>query len=237
MQWRVALADGLRCGPYAGAVSLRVEPVLILASGSPRRRELLDRFGLAFDVRSADVDESVRGAEPPEDLVRRLALAKAEAVLAAASEPDVVVLAADTVVVLDHEVLGQPVDAADAAHMLRRLSGRTHVALTGVAVVRRAAAPNGGPRTEVVLAPAVRVEVEVVATEVTFVELNEADIGWYVATGEPLDKAGAYAVQGSGGIFVSSIRGSHDNVVGLPLAVTRRLLAGAGVEPCSDPAA
>lgn len=170
-------------------------------------------------MRPADVDETPRPGEPAVELVHRLALTKAEAGLDAASEPDVVVLAADTVVVLDDAILGKPVHAADAAAMLARLSGRTHRVLTGVAVARRTAAPAEG------LAPAQATAVEVEATEVTFVPLDPADIDWYVATGEPLDKAGAYGIQGVGGVFVSSIRGNYDNVVGLPLPTTRRLLA------------
>lgn len=206
-------------------------PVLILASGSPRRRELLRRFGLPFEIRPADVDEVRHAGESPEDLVRRLALAKAEAALATAPEPDVVALAADTVVVLEGEILGKPADAAEAARMLRRLSGRTHVVHTGVAVARRAASTDGSARGEAALAPAGHVEVEVEVTEVTVVELTEADIAWYVTSGEPLDKAGAYGIQGRGGVFVSAIRGNHDNVVGLGLVTTRRLLAGAGLDP------
>ncbi len=205
---------------------------LVLASGSPRRRELLARLGVEFDVRPADVDETPRPAESADDLVRRLAVDKAQAGLAAAPEAHVVVLAADTVVVLDGEVLGKPADAADASTTLGRLSGRTHVVCTGVAVARRGA---GGPTDPdpaadgVALGPAVTLTVEVVATEVTFVDLDPADVTAYVATGEPLDKAGAYGIQGLAGVFVSSVHGSYDNVVGLPLAVTARLLAEAGI--------
>jgi len=210
--------------------------VLILASGSPRRRELLGRFGIAFETRPADVDETAQAGESPEHLVRRLAVAKAEAAMATAPEADVVVLAADTVVVLDGETLGKPVDADDAAAMLRRLSGRTHLVLTGLAVARRTAPSDDGSRSDVGLAPAIQVEVEVDATEVTFVELTDADVAWYVATGEPLDKAGAYGIQGRGGVFVSSIRGNHDNVVGLGLVTARRFLTAAGLDPLRPPA-
>lgn len=199
-------------------------PTLVLASGSPRRRDLLARFGVPFDVRPADVDETPGAGEAPADLVRRLAAAKAEAALAAAPEADVAVLAADTVVVVDGLVLGKPVDDADAARMLRLLADRTHVVLTGIAVGRR------GPGTAG-LAPAVALAVEVEATEVTFTPLTDAEIAWYVGTGEPRDKAGAYGIQGRGGLFVASIRGSHDNVVGLGLATARRLLLDAGVDP------
>jgi len=188
---------------------------LILASGSPRRRELLAHLGVPFEVAPADVDEAWRSGEPAEDLVRRLAVEKAQAVAANAGD-DVVVLAADTVVVLDGDVLGKPSDADDAAAMLARLAGRLHVVLTGVAVARAAGGAAG-------------IDVEVVATEVFFDALTPEDIAWYVATGEPLDKAGAYGIQGVGGTFVASIRGSFDNVVGLPMAVARRMLADAGV--------
>jgi septum formation protein len=245
---------------------------LVLASASPRRWELLDRFGLPVEVRPADVDERRDPDEDPEDMVRRLAVDKAQAVLAAGVEPDLVVLAADTVVVLGDEVLGKPADGVEAAEMLRRLSGRTHQVLTGVAVVasRRPAPsePSAPPSSPAVTAatarplaspdeaarpgaaadlgvavscddavtpgakvgPAATLAVTVEATEVAFVALTEADIAWYVATGEPLDKAGAYAVQGCGGVFVASIRGSWDNVVGLPLVATRGLLAEAGLD-------
>jgi septum formation protein len=208
---------------------------LVLASGSPRRRELLERFGMAFDVRPTDVDEAVRPGEDAEDLVRRLAVEKAQAAVDAAPEGELVVVSADTVVAIDHDVLGKPVDEADAVRMLRRLSGRTHRVLTGVAVASRSGvlddafppADGGG----VALGTAVDIEVEVAATEVTMVDLGDAEIAWYVATGEPLDKAGAYGIQGRGGIFVSSLFGSFDNVVGLPLTTTRRLLGQAGLDP------
>ncbi len=183
-------------------------PVLVLASGSPRRRELLAQLGVPFAVRVADVDETPRPGERADDLVRRLAAAKAQTVLAAAPEAEVVVLAADTVVVVDGVVFGKPVDADDAARMLGLLSGRTHTVLTGVAVARRTAG----------------LVIEVEATEVTFFELTDADIEAYVATGEPLDKAGAYGIQGAAGCFVAGIVGNQDNVIGLGLATTTRLL-------------
>lgn len=203
----------------------------MLASGSPRRRELLGRFGVAFEVRPTDVDEALQVGESADHLVRRLALAKAEAALAAAPEADVVTVAADTVVVVNREILGKPLDAADAVRMLRLLSGRAHAVLTGVAVAHRAAPPNGGPRGHSVLTPAVRVEVDVETTQVTFATLSETEIAWYVGTGEPLDKAGGYGIQGLGGAFVTSITGNHDNVVGLSLVTTRRLLAHVGLDP------
>ena len=176
-------------------------PGLVLASGSPRRRELLAQLGLTFDVVSPDVDETPHPAERPVALVRRLARAKAAAVAGA------VVRAADTTVELDGEILGKPVDDADARRMLRRLSGRAHKVHTGVAV----RAGEG-------------VAAEVVTTIVTFVPLQPPVIDWYVGTGEPLDKAGSYAIQGHGGVFVEHVRGSVSNVVGLPLTTVARLL-------------
>lgn len=208
----------------------RSRPDLVLASGSPRRRTLLGALGVAFDVRPVDLDESPQRGETPDELVRRLAVAKAEAGLAAATESNVVVLAADTVVGLDGDVLGKPVDVADASRMLRHLSGRTHVVVTGVAVAYRSSAPDVADDADTALAASTGLAVEVGATEVTFRELSDAEIVRYIATGEPLDKAGAYAIQGAGGAFVSALRGSHDNVVGLDLDTTRRLLAEAGLE-------
>jgi septum formation protein len=174
---------------------------LVLASGSPRRRELLAQLGLFFDVVPADVDETPLPGESPRDLVRRLAVAKATAV---DGDP---VLAADTIVEVDGEILGKPLDAADARRMLGRLSGRSHHVHTGVAV-------RSGER----------VEVDVTTTIVTFVALTDGAVDWYLATGEPFDKAGAYAIQGAGGVFVETIRGSASNVVGLPIATVARLL-------------
>ncbi len=176
-------------------------PGLVLASASPRRRELLAQLGLTFAVVAPDVDETPLARERPIDLVRRLALAKAAVV---DGDP---VLAADTTVEVDGEILGKPVDDADARRMLRRLSGRAHKVHTGVAA-------RAGDR----------VEVDVVTTIVTFVPLQPAVIDWYVGTGEPLDKAGAYAIQGAGGVFVEHVRGSVSNVVGLPLTTVAKLL-------------
>jgi septum formation protein len=184
-------------------------PPVLLASGSPRRRELLAQLGCTFAVLPPDVDESVQAGESPTAYVDRLAVEKAHAVEA---DPDTLVIAADTTVDLGGEILAKPVDAADAAAMLRRLSGRTHRVHTGVAVRR------GG-----------EVRHEVVTSLVTFVPLSEADVEWYVATGEPLDKAGGYAVQGSGGVFVQRVRGSVSNVVGLPLHTLVRLAGELGV--------
>jgi septum formation protein len=181
---------------------------LTLASASPRRRELLAALGFQLEVRPAHADESPRPGEAAEPYARRVAREKARAV------DGQVVVAADTTVVVDGEILGKPRDADDAARMLRRLSGRTHQVMTSVCVRR----------------PAIRLELDLVAsTEVEVVPLPEAAIAWYVATGEPLDKAGAYAVQGRFGAFVRAVRGSITNVIGLPLDETLALLARAGV--------
>ena len=181
-------------------------PRLVLASRSPRRRDLLGQLGVDFDAVAPDVDESPRPGERPLDLVRRLAVSKARAV------PGDPVLAADTIVEIDGEALGQPVDADDARRMLRRLSGRTHRVHTGVAL------RTGGHE-----------DVETVTTFVTFTPITPAALDWYLETGEPFDKAGAYAVQGTGGVFVDGIRGSVSNVVGLPLSTVAAMLRRRGV--------
>jgi septum formation protein len=174
---------------------------LILASASPRRAELLRAAGFEFDIVTADVDESVRDGESPRQYVRRLAAEKSAAV------PGTIVLAADTTVVVDDEILGKPIDDVDAATMLRKLAGRTHEVLTGISL-RRGAYEIG------------RVE----ATTVTFAPLADADIAWYVASGEGRDKAGAYAIQGLASRFIPRIDGSYSNVVGLPVAAVFELL-------------
>ena len=179
---------------------------LILASASPRRAALLARAGYAFDVVPANVDESRRPAEAAADFVARLARDKAAAV--AGRYPERIVIGADTAVVIDGAVLGKPRDADDAARMLRLLSGRAHQVLTGVAVRRRGRCV-GAVETSVV----------------HFAVLDAGQIGWYVGTGEPADKAGAYGLQGHGGRFVTRVDGSRSNVVGLPLDCLERLLA------------
>lgn len=186
---------------------------LVLASGSPRRFELLAGLGLAFELRPADLDESVRPGESGPTYVERLAREKAAAVAA----PDELVIAADTTVDLDGELLGKPVDDADAHRLLRRLSGRTHHVHTGVCVHRSPSTPDH---------PVVRSTV--VTTAVTFAALSDAWINWYVGTGEPLDKAGGYGMQGSAALFVARIDGSPTNVIGLPLDVLATLVTEAG---------
>ena len=189
------------------------EKWLVLASASPRRRELLTLLGHRFDVIPADLDESVLGSEDARTYVERLARAKALAV--ATQRRDVVVVAADTTVALDGEIMTKPVDAPDAARMLRLLSDRTHDVHTGLAVFDPAHS-GGEPLTSTV-----------VTTKVTFDSLTDADVAFYVSTGEPLDKAGAYAIQGIGAMYVRAVHGSVTNVVGLPLAELRALLGDA----------
>jgi septum formation protein len=184
---------------------------LILASSSPRRRELLEKLGLEFEILAPDVDERALPGEEPEEHVCRLAAEKARAV--AAGNPGAVVIAADTVVVLDGEIIGKPVNEEDARRLLGRLAGRTHTVFTGVSVI------SGQPGSE---------RVKVVRSGVTISALDDREIREYVATGEPLDKAGAYAVQGRGGRFVTTVAGSLTNVIGLPLEETHTLLADAG---------
>ena len=183
-------------------------PRLVLASGSPRRHALLASAGVRFSAEAPDIDESPIDGEEPVAYVERLAVEKAAAVTIA---PHDVVLAADTTVAVDRQIFGKPVDARDARRMLLSLSGRAHDVHTGVAVV-----VDGRTRTAVA------------TTRVTMAAYDDEDIKWYVGTGEPLDKAGAYAMQGAGALLVRSISGSASNVVGLPLAVVADLLAAAG---------
>lgn len=183
---------------------------LILASASPRRADLLRAAGFDFDIVEADVDESVRLGESPEHYVLRVAHDKARAV--ARRKPGNPVLAADTAVVVDGVLLGKPADAAEARSMLERLSGRVHDVLTGV-----------------VLRVGERTYEEVVRTRVRFLPISTHEIGWYLDTGEPLDKAGAYAIQGRASRFVDWIEGSYANVVGLPVTTVCQLLREAGI--------
>jgi septum formation protein len=182
--------------------------MLVLASKSPRRLELLAAAGIPCEAVAIDVDESVDRLEPPGDHVRRLAREKADAGLAL--RPDDVVLGADTIVLVGSQILGKPKDDQDAIRMLRILSGREHEVLTGLALVSKRHAPV----------------VEVARTKVWFNPLTEREIADYVAHGEPLDKAGAYGIQGRGSRFIDRIQGSYPNVVGLPVALVYRLLKG-----------
>jgi septum formation protein len=184
---------------------------LVLASASPRRAELLRTAGFSFDVRPADVDETPQPDERPADYALRVARDKARAA-AGRADASSCILAADTVVVVGSEILGKPSDQDDARRMLSMLSGTVHEVLTAV-----------------VLRQEDRESAEVASTRVRFVPLSEAEIDWYVESGEPDGKAGAYAIQGLGSRFVDWIEGSWSNVVGLPLATVYRMLGPAGV--------
>jgi septum formation protein len=178
---------------------------IILASRSPRRAELLAAAGFEFEVLAADVDEAPLEVEDPAEYVERLAVEKASAVFA--MRPDARVLGADTTVTVDGHILGKPIDDEDARRMLRLLSGRPHLVHTGVAVVSA-----GG------------IQSAVDTTRVWFDAMTDEDISWYVATGEPVDRAGAYAIQGFASRFIPRIEGSYSNVVGLPVAMVSSIL-------------
>lgn len=180
---------------------------VILASGSPRRRELLGEMGIEFEIDVPDVDETVAGA--PDEMVRVLAERKARAVAEKRSEG--LIVAADTLVALDGRALGKPVDDEEAKDMLSSLSGRTHDVFTGVCVMDAASG---------------RCMVEADRTGVCFREVSNEEIESYVATGEPRDKAGAYAIQGGAGAFVSGYEGSRTNVIGLPVELLDKMLRG-----------
>lgn len=176
--------------------------MLVLASQSPRRNEILRQAGISFTVRTAPVDESPFPGEPPEDYVQRLAELKARAVPSAADE---IVLGADTTVVVDGQMLGKPVNTADARRMIAMLEGRRHRVMTGICLLRGA---------EIVRDCAV--------TQVWFAPMSAAEIDEYAASGEPMDKAGAYAIQGLASKYVEKIEGCYFNVVGLPMALVYR---------------
>jgi septum formation protein len=187
---------------------------VILASQSPRRRELLASIGVQFDVIPSDIPEVRAAGESPEEYVARLSRQKAEKI--AEQHRDAWVIAADTTVLYGDELLEKPADADDAKRMLATISGRTHTVYSGVTVQN----VERGWR-----------DTRVAESEVRMLTLEPRDIDWYVATGEPLDKAGAYAAQGRGGMFIDSIHGSYTNVVGLPLALLFQMLRRAGIDP------
>ncbi|MFE8072122.1 Maf family protein [Marinobacteraceae bacterium S3BR75-40.1] len=184
---------------------------IVLASASPRRRELLTQMGLAFSVQPVDIDETPEAGEAPDDYVRRLACAKAEAGLAACGDSHAWVLGSDTTVVHEGQILGKPADRDEAHGMLSRLSGSHHQVLSAVALARQGAC-----------------EVRLAVTDVQFRVLSHEEIQAYWETGEPGDKAGAYGIQGKGGVFVTHLSGSYSAVVGLPLKETAELFAEAG---------
>ncbi len=183
--------------------------MLILASESPRRRELLTLMGLDFTVITSNVVEQAPQGATPAAYVEALALQKAQAV--AIAYPHDCVIGADTVVYLDGDILGKPHTPENAKRYLSRMQGSTHTVYTGVAVI------SGG-----------RFDVRHCCTDVTFAPMTEQEINWYVSTGEPLDKAGAYGVQGPGGIFVERVEGNYFNVIGMPLPLLYRMLCDAG---------
>jgi septum formation protein len=213
---------------------------LVLASASPRRAELLRAAGYTCDILGVDVDERIRGGEPAAIYVRRLAAEKSAAAMAiigestaglkscatdvvvpaagrTSSAADIIILGADTAVVVDDEILGKPRDERDAERMLRLISGRAHAVMTGISL-RRGACEIG----------------RVVTTRVEFAALTREDISWYLATGEGRDKAGAYGIQGLASRFVTSIHGSYSNVVGLPVAAVHELLGDIASGSASD---
>lgn len=177
--------------------------MLILASTSPRRAELLTAAGIEFAVRAADVDESLLPGESPADYVLRLSRWKALAV----ARPGELVLGADTTVVIHDEIAAKPIDHADAKRMLRALSGQWHDVLTGVTLLR----------DDIILS-------DVDTTRVRFVEISDSELDWYVSTGEPMDKAGAYGIQGLASRFIERIEGNYANVVGLPVEMVYRMM-------------
>ena len=180
---------------------------LILASASPRRRELLAQAGFSFEVKPAHINEDLHSGEDPIDYVVRLAREKAEAVYAQIRNAEAIVVGADTTVTLDGHILAKPEDAEDAGRMLRLLSGRTHRVITGVAI-----------------ASASGVEVAAEVTGVQFLTLNDEEIAAYIAAGEPMDKAGAYGIQGYAAKWIPRIEGCYFNVVVLPLALVSTML-------------
>jgi septum formation protein len=187
-----------------------LEPRLVLASASPRRARILRELGVSFRVEVSNEDESLRPGEDGAVAVERLARAKGLAVARAETLP---VLAADTEVLCDGHILGKPADERDAVAMLRRLAGRAHEVVTGVCVVAGGVARSGVERSVVRFAP-----------------MNEEELRWYAATGEPLDKAGGYHVDGKGALFVETVSGSPSNVAGLPVRLLLRLVREAGLE-------
>jgi len=201
---------------------------IVLASGSPRRRVLLEQIGVRFEVLPSGTPELTGANAGPEEHVQRAAVLKAWGV-AQHLEPEAILIAADTVVCIDGALLGKPSDEAQAAKMLRRLSGRAHTVYTGLAVGRAGDVPKACPRLDQWRRSGL--DTDLAATWVKFRRLSPAEIRSYVETGEPLDKAGAYAIQGRGALLVEEIRGCYFNVVGLPLVKLAGMLARFGIRP------
>lgn len=187
--------------------------MIILASGSPRRRELLTGLDIEFEVRASSIPEERRPEESPREYVERLAIEKASFV--AHDVTDSIVIGADTVVVIDDLLLEKPKDRDDARQMLRRLSGQWHTVLTGLCLIQTGSA---------------KIVSDVESTQVLFHQLTDEDIEWYLDTGEPFDKAGAYAIQGHGSLIVDKVEGNYFNIVGLPINLLRRLAHELGSE-------
>jgi septum formation protein len=207
--------------------------MLVLASASPRRQELLRNAGMTFTVQPADIDETPLAGEGPRECAERLSREKALAVWR--TRPEDLVLGADTIVVINREILNKPIDAADAARMLRLLSGHTHEVVTGVSVVSPSD-PKSGIKQELAAAqPGIRFDLltsengelrtACESTLVTMSAISEQEIHDYIASGEPMDKAGAYAIQGRASQWIPRIDGDYTNVVGLPVALVARLLS------------
>lgn len=214
---------------------VKLEFMLVLASASPRRQELLRIAGIPFSVQPADIDETPLPGELPRAYAERLAQEKALAV--SRSRPDEYVLGADTIVVVDDKILGKPRDTTDAVRMLRMLSGRVHEVITGVCIVRAVASRQLPVASKPTQTASLLVEfnkerrggnrqltTSSEITRVTFDELSEEEIRSYVATGEPMDKAGAYAIQGIAARWIPRIEGDYSNVMGLPVALVYRML-------------
>src|SRR5215213_2198193 len=199
---------------FNGKCSMINLPKLILASGSPRRAEILTAVGWQFTKQVADVDESIRQSETPENYVRRLAKEKAVAI--AVLHENALVLGADTTVVINDEIIGKPVDLNDARAMLKKLSGIRHEVLTGVALVKVSSSESQVPSLETVVA--------FERTRVKFAAMSDAEIEFLVEKGAPLDKAGAYAVQAQAALFIEGIEGDYWNVVGLPVRLVYELM-------------
>ncbi|MGH9947328.1 MAG: Maf family protein [Pyrinomonadaceae bacterium] len=180
-------------------------PKLVLASGSPRRAEILNSVGWEFEKDVPDIDESERPGELPEDYVKRLARSKAEVI--AERHPDAIVLGADTTVVINGEIIGKPADLSDARRMIKMLAGNWHEVLTGVAIIRNGVTKLG-----------------LQTTRVKFAKMSDSEIDFLVEKGEPLDKAGAYAVQAQAALFIEKIEGDYWNVVGLPISLVYSMI-------------
>jgi septum formation protein len=214
--WSHGFYGLLKSGMAGGMPALLM---LVLASASPRRQELLRNAGISFVVQATDIAEIPQPREAPEDCAQRLAQEKALAVFR--QRPDDLVLGADTIVIVDGEILGKPRNAQDAARMLRLLSGRDHLVTTGVCLVGRQLPVASG---QLPVAGSELVDTRAETTRVSMRELSEEDIQSYVATGEPMDKAGAYAIQGLASRWIYEIEGDYFNVVGLPVSLVWQML-------------